>query len=210
MAGSKKIPRWQKVAYSKFNEALKSPDFKNDLEQCRKLFEERFVDQHIMAMGLVRKYNLPRGSYILIRHYMSYDGEIAPEAALPAPIVLLSEKDGYIGPDYTGIPYDEYLAGYPNTHVYLDLTGEIQKQDLLDFINENWKLIESKLKLVEPARPGAVKEKQLDKLHLRVLLLKEQDKKSYREIAAITNLTEANIKQILYRLRKHRRVDKHK
>jgi hypothetical protein len=156
---------------------------------------------------MIRKYNAPRGVYILMKQYIIFK-KVDP-SQIPAPLAVISERDKYVGPDYE-MPLDLYLKYFPNDHVYLDITGEVQQQDLIDFIKLNWGLIKSKLKLIERQRPSAVKGKQRDVIHAEVLRLREEDRKSYRQIAVLKGLTESNIKQILYRERKHRKVDNQK
>ncbi len=189
----------------KMQDAIANADFDRDIQSIRRELDDDKPVLNERTLALIKKYNLPRLCFVFIRDYI-LSGGFGPAEMLPAPITLLSFKDGYVGPDYE-VPLAAYLKAFPNDHVVLDLTGEIQKQDLLDFVRANWDLIEAKLKLVEPARPGAVKMKQMDKKHAEVVRLREQEKLSYTQIAVKTNLTKDNVSKILYRERKPRKVD---
>lgn len=208
MAGSKKLKRWQISAVNQMNDVVKRPDFKRDVKKIRAELEADNPVLNVRSKELIKKYNLPRMCFLLVRDYL-LTGGYGPAENIPAPIMLLSFKDNYVGPDYDELPLSIYLQNFPTDHVAIDLTGEIQKQDLIDFVNSNWKLIESKLKLIEPTRPGAVKSKQRDKLHLEVLKLREKGL-TYNEIAAKKHLEYNNVKQILYRMRHPGRVDRKK
>jgi predicted DNA-binding protein (UPF0251 family) len=202
MAGSRKITRWQESAYNKMMDAIKLPDFQKDVEQIREETEESPVLNE-RTLQLIVKYDLPRLCFVLIREYVLF-GTFRPPEEIPPPIMLLSFADRYVGPHYE-MPIEVYMEHTRQERVLIDITGEVQKQDILDFVNQNWKLIESKLKLLEPQRPGAVKLKQVDKLHLEVLRLREEEGLRYKEIAARLNLTEPNVTKILQRMRKVRK-----
>lgn len=204
MAGSK-ISRAQKSAYDKMLEIIKHPDFQKDIADIRTRTETHPVLNEVSQM-ILKKYKLPRLCYPLIQEYVINGGFRQPQD-IPAPVFLLSTKDNYSGPDIE-LPMNVYFEAFPADHVMIDLTGEIKKTDLIEFINKNWKLIEQKLQLIEADRPGPVQPKQFNKLHLEVLKLYEEKGLSYREIAGKLNLTEKNVSQIIYRLRGPRRSTK--
>jgi predicted DNA-binding protein (UPF0251 family) len=181
----------------KFRDAMHLPHFLKDMELIRLNFEDDSAELHLPILELLRRYNLPRSCYELIRHKICFGIEM-DVATLPSPVILISQKDDFVGPGYD-MPLSIYWKNYPIDHVLLELTGEIQKQDLLDFINDNWTLIESKLELIEPNRPRAVKGKQLAKLHAEVLRLRDEEKLSRRQIAGRLGLEEENVKTILRR-----------
>jgi len=207
MAGSKKLTHWQSSADSKMKDVIKRPDFQRDVKSIRSELDNEQPVLNERSKFLVHKYDLPRVCFVLVRDYLRTN-DYVPIEELQAPIMLLSSKDNYVGPDYDGLPLNLYLEAYPNDHVLLELTGEIQQKDIIDFVKSNWSLIEDKLKLIAPSRPGAVKNKQIDKLHLKVLSLREDKKLSYNDIAAQTGLNPDNIKQILYRMRRPGRHQK--
>lgn len=201
MAGSNENPRWYNTAHLKFTDALATKDFKTDIDLLRSELAKDPFELHGLIMFLMDKYSLPRGVYGLIRHY-ALEGEVGTDPDIVnSPVLLLSSKDQYVGPGYEEIGLQNYLAVYPDNYVRLELTGEIKKTDLIDFINLNWKLIESKLKLIEPNSIGVVKGKQVGRLHAEVLRLNEEGGKSYKEIAYIMGLTTDNVSKILHRLR---------
>lgn len=205
MASSDKIERWKYSAIMKFSEALKLPHFVEELDDLHNNFETREGDLSTWILNIISRYNLPRTCYEQIKYYIIFKSEIDIND-LHSPIMLLSQKDNYVGPKYD-LPLNVYWQNFTNHHVLLDLTGEIQKQDLLDFINTNWKLIESKLKLVEPTRPGAVRSDQTRNLKLKVLSMKEQKGLTISAIAVETGLTEEAIKSMLRRIRQGRNND---
>jgi len=200
-AAGKKVSKSQISVYVKFSDLMKRKDFKSELEAIGK-GSGYIPGLNDKIKQIMLKYKLPFTAFDLVRNGI-LEHPTNAEQVLPA-VQLLSQVDNYVGPDYL-VPLDIYWETYPNKHVLIEITGEAKRDELLAFVENNWDLISSKLKLIAPYRKNAVRRTLAEKVHDKVIKLREVDKLSYREIAIKTGLTEANIKAILYRIRRNRK-----
>lgn len=206
MAGSKKkLARWQRVALVAFQDMQNDPDFDSDIKLLRAIqFDD---DLHIALLQIIRKYNAPRELYSLLEEYVRF-ARVNLEAVDP-PLFLICEADNTAGPSDVPRVKARVLADRfeSQPRVYILLTGEVQREDIIDFVNHYYdELIEPKLELIEGNRPGAQRSKQRDNLHRKVVLLRNEGK-TYRQIASQTGLTEANVSKILERYRARKKFD---
>lgn len=219
MAGSKKAPRWQRVALEKFEELKDHPDFEEDIATLRNI-QKSASDLlfHKASVQLVLlKYGAPRGLIPLVEHYVIY-GEANPSVIKP-PIFIVSEIDGEVLPDerpkWMAEAYFEHLATTRQKRVYLDITGEVQRKDIDDFLNTYFKkLIEPKLRKIERLRPGKIKYKLLPGRDYRIIRLYKEKKadraksrRVYREIEQETSYDPETIKKVIEIYNRQKKYD---
>src|SRR5688572_14831171 len=96
MAGSK-LPRWQRVSYEKFQDLLKTTDFVKDLEYLAARYSHNSTELYPWLLWMLKRYDAPRGVFILMRQYIYFDKQIDP-TEIPAPMAIISERDQYVGP----------------------------------------------------------------------------------------------------------------
>lgn len=216
MAGSIKLPRWQKVTLNRFEEIRQHPDFEEDVALIRTLLPTTGQLLHRCLLQISLKYETPRGMYELLKGYIVLN-EVNPGLIFP-PVILVSEIDGTASiidePSATMEAYLEYQEATHSKRVYLDISAEAQKEDLETYIVRYYKLIEEKLKLLDKNRTGASRSKYSLKTHYRVISLykiKKNDPNSSRkmldEIQRETGVSLTSIKKIIENYNKQKKYD---
>jgi hypothetical protein len=216
MAGSNKRRSWQIRVDNKLRELEDHPDFVEDMTLLMKL---RTSEPHLhqAAKQLCYKYGAPK-SFIGVLKGIATTGKLHLDEATP-PIMLVSEVDEEMipgdGPRNGYRAYQEYQSVTQSPRVYLELTGDTQRADIDEFLDEYYKgAIEPKLEKLEPRRIGAFKSKQLLKRDYRIMSLYKgkvadttRRHSIYKEIAEETGVSDDIIRKVIKRYRAQKKWD---